>query len=189
MADYDEGYEYEEEYADDNNIPPEDCWTVISSYFETKGLVSQQIDSFNDFQETNVENIYALGDACDRGFELTPVAIAAGRKLSDRVFGGKAGAKLKYANIPSVVFAHPEVGSIGLPEPEARKQYGDSNIKVYNSTFTDMYYSMMDQADKVPTSYKLVCAGPEEKVVGLHILGRNSSEVLQGLFSLLFSSR
>lgn len=134
----------------------------------------------NDYQETNVDNIYALGDVCDKGFELTPVAIAAGRKLSDRLYGGKQGAKITYANIPSVVFSHPEVGSIGITEPEARKQYGDSNIKVYNSSFTDMYYAMMEQEDKVPTAYKLICAGPEEKVVGLHILGVNSSEVLQG---------
>ncbi|KAI1633350.1 DNA-dependent RNA polymerase 2 rpb140 [Biscogniauxia mediterranea] len=57
MADYDEGYEYEEDYGDDNNITPEDCWTVISSYFESKGLVSQQIDSFNDFQETTIQEL------------------------------------------------------------------------------------------------------------------------------------
>ncbi|RYO76101.1 hypothetical protein DL766_002455 [Monosporascus sp. MC13-8B] len=57
MADYDEGYEYEEEYGDENNITPEDCWTVISSYFDTKGLVSQQIDSFNDFQETTIQEL------------------------------------------------------------------------------------------------------------------------------------
>lgn len=90
------------------------------------------------YQNTNIEHIYALGDACDRGFELTPVAIAAGRRLSDRLFGGQSDAHLDYSNIPSVVFAHPEVGSIGLTEPEARKQFGDEDIKVYNSSFTAM---------------------------------------------------
>ena len=134
----------------------------------------------DDYQNTNVDNIFALGDVCDKGFELTPVAIAAGRRLSDRVFGGQSGAHLAYSNIPSVVFAHPEVGTVGLPEPEARKQYGDANIKVYNSNFTDMYYAMMEPEEKTPTSYKIVCAGPEEKVVGLHILGRGSAEILQG---------
>ncbi|SMR60783.1 unnamed protein product [Zymoseptoria tritici ST99CH_1E4] len=134
----------------------------------------------DDYQNTNVEHIFALGDVCDKGFELTPVAIAAGRKLADRIFGGKKDARLEYENIPSIVFAHPEVGSIGMTEPEAREKFGDENIKVYNTSFTAMYYSMMEQEDKGPTSYKLVCQGKDEKVVGLHILGLGSGEMLQG---------
>jgi len=134
----------------------------------------------DDYQNTNVDHIFALGDVCDRGFELTPVAIAAGRKLSDRLFGGVADAHLDYSNIPSVVFSHPEVGSIGLTEPEAREKFGEENLKIYNSSFTAMYYAMMEQDDKGPTSYKLICAGKEEKVVGMHILGVGSSEILQG---------
>ena len=133
----------------------------------------------NDYQDTNVAHIKAIGDACDRGFELTPVAIAAGRRLSDRLFGGKPDAHLEYSNIPSVVFAHPEIGSIGLTEPEAREKYGDK-VKIYKTSFTGMYYAMMDPEDKGPTAYKIVCAGEEEKVVGLHILGQGSSEILQG---------
>ena len=135
----------------------------------------------DDYQNTNVDNIFALGDVCGK-VELTPVAIAAGRKLADRLFGGPkfANAKLDYSNIPSVVFAHPTVGSIGLTEPEARKQYGDDKIKVYNSSFTALYYSMMEADEKGPTSYKLICVGEEEKVVGLHILGLGSDEILQG---------
>ena len=135
----------------------------------------------DDFQNTNVPNVYALGDVCGKA-ELTPVAIAAGRKLSDRLFGPPhlAQSKLDYNNIPSVVFAHPEVGSIGLTEPQAREKYGDGNVKVYNSSFTAMYYGVMEQEDRGPTSYKLVCAGKEEKVVGLHIMGLGSGEMLQG---------
>ena len=132
------------------------------------------------YQNTNVSHIYAVGDACDRGFELTPVAIAAGRRLADRLFGGIEDSHLEYSNIPSVVFAHPEVGAIGMTEPEAREAFGDENIKIYTSSFTSMYYSMMEQDDKSPTSYKLVCQGKDEKVVGLHILGIGSSEILQG---------
>ncbi|KAI9867230.1 MAG: Glutathione reductase [Trichoglossum hirsutum] len=134
----------------------------------------------DDFQNTNVENIFALGDVCGR-VELTPVAIAAGRRLADRLFGPEKfkTAKLDYNNIPSVVFAHPEIGTIGLTEPQARERYGDDKIKVYNSEFTAMYYAMME-GDKGPTSYKLICAGPEERVVGLHIMGLGSSEILQG---------
>ena len=135
----------------------------------------------DEYQNTSVPHIFALGDVCGK-VELTPVAIAAGRRLADRLFGGSqfSTTKLDYTNIPSVVFAHPEVGTIGLTEPQAREQYGDKNIKVYNSSFTNMYYSIMDEAERGPTIYKLVCAGPEEKVVGLHILGLGSGEALQG---------
>ena len=135
----------------------------------------------DEYQNTNVENIYSLGDVSGK-VELTPVAIAAGRKLSDRLFGGPQfkDSKLDYDNIPSVVFAHPEVGSVGLSEPAAREKYGDDKIKVYKTSFTAMYYAMMDGDAKGPTSYKIVCTGPEEKVVGLHILGVGSGEMLQG---------
>ncbi|GAB7364906.1 hypothetical protein MBLNU230_g5697t1 [Neophaeotheca triangularis] len=134
----------------------------------------------DDYQNTNVDHIYALGDVCDKGYELTPVAIAASRKLADRVFGGQKDAHLVYENIPSVVFAHPEVGSVGMTEPEAREKHGDANVRVYNTSFTAMYYSMMEPEDKAPSSYKLICVGKEEKVVGLHILGAGSAEMLQG---------
>jgi len=135
----------------------------------------------DDFQNTNVDSIYSLGDVVGK-VELTPVAIAAGRKLSDRLFGPEKfkASKLNYDLIPSVVFAHPEIGSIGLTEPQAVERYGKENIKVYNTSFTAMYYAMMEQEDKGPTKYKLICQGPDEKVVGLHILGLGSGEMLQG---------
>lgn len=135
----------------------------------------------DDYQNSSVDNIYALGDVTGR-VELTPVAIAAGRKLAHRLFGPPEfkEAKLDYSNIPSVVFAHPEVGSVGLTEPQAIEKYGKENLKIYNTSFTAMYYAMMEQEQKGPTKYKLICAGPEEKVVGLHILGLGSGEMLQG---------
>jgi glutathione reductase (NADPH) len=133
------------------------------------------------YQNTNVENIYALGDITGH-VELTPVAIAAGRRLANRLFGPAefSTLHLDYANIPSVVFAHPEVGSIGLTEPQAVEKYGRENLKIYKTSFTAMYYAMMEPEEKGPTSYKLICAGPEEKVVGLHIMGLGSGEMLQG---------
>ncbi|KAI4184211.1 MAG: hypothetical protein L6R41_004893 [Letrouitia leprolyta] len=135
----------------------------------------------DDYQNTNVENIYSLGDVCGK-VELTPVAIAAGRQLANRLYGGPAykEAKLDYTNIPSVVFAHPEVGSIGLTEPEAVEKFGKENIKIYKTNFKAMYYAMMEDGEKPPTSYKVICQGEEEKVVGMHILGQGSSEMLQG---------
>lgn len=112
------------------------------------------------------------------------VAIAAGRQLSNRLFGPPElkASKLSYENIPTVVFAHPEVGTIGLTEPDARKRYGDENIKVYQSKFTAMYYDVFSAEEKVknPTRMKIICAGPDEKVVGLHILGLGIGEMLQG---------
>ena len=131
----------------------------------------------DEYQNTNIPGVYSLGDVSGH-IELTPVAIAAGRRLADRLFGGQKEAKLDYTNIPSVVFAHPEIGTIGLNEPQARKQYGDENIKVYKTSFVGMYYALLEH--KGPTSYKIVCAGPEEKVVGLHIVGQGSAEMLQG---------
>lgn len=135
----------------------------------------------DEFQNTAVDNIYALGDVTGE-VELTPVAIAAGRRLAHRLFGGAefSNLKLDYKNVPSVVFSHPEVGSIGLTEPEAIEKYGKDNIKIYKTSFTAMYYAMMEPEDKGPTSYKLVVTGPEEKVVGLHIMGLGSGEMLQG---------
>lgn len=135
----------------------------------------------DEYQNTSVDNIYALGDVTGE-VELTPVAIAAGRRLAHRLFGPKefSNLKLDYNNVPSVVFSHPEVGSIGLTEPQAVEKYGKDNIKVYKTSFTAMYYAMMEVENKGPTAYKLVCAGPEEKVVGLHIMGLGSGEMLQG---------
>ncbi|KAI1067176.1 hypothetical protein LB506_004328 [Fusarium annulatum] len=135
----------------------------------------------DEYQNTAVDNIYALGDVTGE-VELTPVAIAAGRRLAHRLFGGPefANLKLDYSNVPSVVFSHPEVGSIGLTEPQAIEKYGKDNIKVYKTSFTAMYYAMMEPEQKGPTNYKLIVTGPEEKVVGLHIMGLGSGEMLQG---------
>ena len=133
----------------------------------------------DQFQNTNVENIYAVGDVCDVGFELTPVAIAAGRRLVDRIFGGQKDRRLEYSNIPSVIFAHPEAGSIGLTEPEAREKYGDT-LKIYNTGFVSLYNAMLEAEEKTKSTYKLICQGPNEKVVGLHIIGEGSAEILQG---------
>ncbi|KAL5338531.1 hypothetical protein BJX70DRAFT_366792 [Aspergillus crustosus] len=137
----------------------------------------------DQYQNSSVEGIYAIGDVTGQA-ELTPVAIAAGRQLGNRLFGGAQfqTAKLSYDNIPTVVFSHPEVGTIGLTEPEARERFGDDSIKVYHTKFPAMYYSVFPpgEKEKNPTEFKLVVAGPEEKVVGLHILGLGVGEMLQG---------
>lgn len=137
----------------------------------------------DEYQATSNPKIFSLGDVVGK-VELTPVAIAAGRRLSNRLFSGDdvfAKDKLDYDNVPSVVFSHPEAGSIGLTSKEAIEKYGKDQVKIYNSKFTAMYYAMMDSdSEKSPTAYRIVCAGPEEKVVGLHIVGDSSGEILQG---------
>ncbi|KAI8896890.1 glutathione reductase [Globomyces pollinis-pini] len=131
----------------------------------------------DEYQNTGVPGLYALGDIC--GIEmLTPAAIAAGRKLSERLFNGKADYKLDYQNIPSVIFSHPTAGSIGLAEHDAIAKYGKENIKIYQSKFVNMYFAMTDYKPK--THYKIVCHGPNEKVIGLHLFGLASDEILQG---------
>ncbi|EJU05810.1 glutathione-disulfide reductase [Dacryopinax primogenitus] len=136
----------------------------------------------DEFQKTSVDHIYSMGD-CAGKYLLTPVAIAAGRRTSNRLYGGPQfkDDKLSYENIPTVVFSHPPCGTVGLTEPEARKKYGDANIKIYKTSFKAMYFGMFnDDSHKEPTSYKVICVGPEEKVVGIHIIGMGSDEMMQG---------
>lgn len=135
----------------------------------------------DDFQNTTAESIYALGDVCGK-VELTPMAIAAGRRLSDRIFLDKADSRTSYELVPTVVFSHPTIGTIGLTESEAIDKYGKDNLKVYKSKFPNLYYGIfqMESEDKPKTLMKLVCAGKEELVVGLHICGMSADEMLQG---------
>ncbi len=130
----------------------------------------------DQFQDTNVPGIHAIGDVTGRA-PLTPVAIAAGRRLSDRLFGGKPDSRLDYATIPTVVFTHPPIGSVGLTEAQARAAHGDA-VRVYSTEFTGMYYAVTQR--KARSAMKLVCVGPEEKVAGCHIIGDGADEMLQG---------
>lgn len=128
------------------------------------------------FQQTNVDGVYAIGDVTGRA-ALTPVAIAAGRRLADRLFDGQSERHLDYENIPSVVFSHPPIGSVGLTEAQARESHGDA-VKVYTSQFTSMYYAVTDR--NVQTAIKLIVVGAQEKVIGCHIIGPGADEILQG---------
>jgi glutathione reductase (NADPH) len=128
------------------------------------------------FQNTNVAGVYAIGDVAGRA-ALTPVAIAAGRRLSDRLFGGQVERRLEYDMIPSVVFTHPPIGTVGASEAQARAQYGDA-VKVYVADFTPMYHALTKR--KSHTDMKLVCVGKEQRIVGCHIIGAGADEMLQG---------
>jgi len=128
------------------------------------------------FQQTNVSDIFAIGDVTGQA-ELTPVAIAAGRRLADRLFDNQSERHLDYNTIATVVFSHPPLGTVGLTERQAREQYGDS-VSVYQTSFTAMYNSFTPHKSK--TAMKLICAGDNEKVVGIHMIGLASDEMLQG---------
>ncbi|KAF5386658.1 hypothetical protein D9615_001955 [Tricholomella constricta] len=149
---------------------------------ETAGVKLDKMGNVvvDEYQNTNVPGIYAIGDVQGKAL-LTPVAIAAGRRLSNRLFGPEKfnKDKLDYSNIPTVVFSHPTIGTVGLTEPQARKKYGDS-VKIYKSSFRALYFSMIEEEHKEPTVYKLICVGPEERVVGVHIIGMGSDEIMQG---------
>lgn len=130
------------------------------------------------YQNTSVKGIYCVGDIMEGGIELTPIAVKSGRLLSERLFNGQTDAKLDYNLVPTVVFSHPPIGTIGLTEPEAIAEYGEANVKVYTSSFTAMYTAVTQH--RQPCRMKLVCAGDDEKVVGLHGIGFTVDEMIQG---------
>ncbi|MFD1805176.1 glutathione-disulfide reductase [Pasteurella oralis] len=130
------------------------------------------------YQNTNIKGIYAVGDIIEGGIELTPVAVAAGRRLSERLFNNKPNEHLDYNLVPTVVFSHPPIGTVGLTEPQAIEQYGAENVKIYKSAFTPMYSAVTQH--RQPCRMKLVCVGKEEKIVGLHGIGFGVDEMIQG---------
>lgn len=132
--------------------------------------------STDTWQNTNVPGIYAIGDVTGR-VALTPVAIAAGRRLADRLFGGQPERRLDYELIPSVVFSHPPVGMVGLTEPQAKERHGDA-VRVFTSVFVPLYHAPTTAKPK--TAMKLVTVGPERRVVGCHVVGPGADEMLQG---------
>jgi glutathione reductase (NADPH) len=129
------------------------------------------------FQHTPAPGVYAVGDVTGRA-PMTPVAIAAGRRLADRLFGGAPpDARLDYATLPTVVFSHPPVASIGLTEDEARDRYGDA-VRAYVRRFTPLGHAVT--ARQVRAAVKLITVGADERIVGCHIMAPRAEEMLQG---------
>jgi glutathione reductase (NADPH) len=129
------------------------------------------------YQATSAPGVYAIGDVTGRA-QLTPVAIAAGRRLSDRLFGGQSERHLDYENIPTVIFGRPPLGTVGLSESAARERYGAHNVKVFRSSFVALYNALT--TSKPRSEVKLVTAGAEQRIVGLHVVGQGADEMLQG---------
>jgi len=132
-----------------------------------------QVDAW---QASNVEGVYAVGDVTGQ-LALTPVAIASARLLMDRLLDGKHDAKLDYTDVPTVVFAHPPIATVGLTEVAARAQHGDA-VQVFRTGFRPMLYALADAPQR--SLFKLVCVGDERRIVGIHLLGEGADEIMQG---------
>lgn len=131
----------------------------------------------DEFQNTSAPKTYAIGDITGQP-ELTPVAIACGRRLAARLFLGEADARWGARVVPTVIFTHPPAASAGLSEEAARARFGEAAVKVFGSRFNPMVQALA--AEKRQTVMKLVCAGENQAVVGCHIVGEGADEMLQG---------
>jgi glutathione reductase (NADPH) len=174
---------------DNRRLGPFDCvvWAIgRAPAVESLGpqVAGVKLDAYgyvttDKYQQTSAAGICAIGDVTGRTLaQLTPVAIAAGRRLSDRLFGGQPDRYLDYSSIPTVVFGHPPIGTVGLSEQAARAQYGDEAVKVFTSSFVPLYYALT--ARKPRCDMKLVTVGAERRIVGLHVIGPGADEMLQG---------
>lgn len=143
----------------------------------------------DEFQNTTVPGVYAIGDVTNQ-ITLTPVAIRAGRIVSERIFNGREGLKMDYNNVATVVFSHPVIGTVGLSETDAKAKFGEENVQVFNSSFTNMFYSPALEHHKLSSKFKVVCqkTGPDNgkdnrhlKVVGVHGIGKGIDEMMQGI--------
>jgi len=130
----------------------------------------------DDWQDTNVSGVHAVGDVTGR-VPLTPVAVAAGRRLADRLFGGDAHARVDYANVPTVLFGAVPLAAVGLTEAQARERHG-GDTHVHRSAFRPMLNALVDCSEQV--FMKLVCVGSDERIVGIHAVGDGVDEILQG---------
>jgi glutathione reductase (NADPH) len=129
----------------------------------------------DDQFKTSVDNIYALGDVIDR-FQLTPVAIAEAMVLSGNLFNGQ-NLSTDYADIPTAVFSHPNIGTVGLSEEQAREEYAD--IDVYKSDFKPMLHTLSGRDER--TLMKLIVDKASDRVVGCHMVGPDAGEIIQGM--------
>ena len=155
--------------------PATDVINLEVTGVKTNSIGKVKVDRF---QNTNVEGIYAVGDIIENSIDLTPVAVAAGRRLSERLFNNKPNEHLDYNLVPTVIFTHPPIGTVGLSEMQAIEQYGEEDVKCYTSTFTPMYSAVTQHRQKC--TMKLVCLGEEEKIIGLHGIGFGVDEMIQG---------
>ncbi|MDX1570468.1 MAG: FAD-dependent oxidoreductase, partial [Xanthomonadales bacterium] len=128
----------------------------------------------DEYSQTSVENIYAVGDVTDR-MALTPVALMEGEAFARTVFGEEA-TPVDHAWVPSAVFSNPPIGTVGLTEEEARSQFGE--LDIYRSVFRPMKHTLSGREEK--SMMKLVVDRKSQRVVGVHLVGLDAPEMLQG---------
>jgi glutathione reductase (NADPH) len=172
---------------DGKRLEPFDCvlWAIGRTPRAEElgvGRAGVELDAYgfiatDKYQTTSAAGVYAIGDVTGRA-PLTPVAIAAGRRLSDRLFGGNSDRHLDYHNIPTVIFGHPPIGTVGLSEKAARDDYGDEAVTVFRSSFIPMYHALTTA--KPRCDMKLVTVGRKQRVVGVHVIGPGADEMMQG---------
>jgi glutathione reductase (NADPH) len=124
--------------------------------------------------QTSTPSIHAIGDAVDR-MQLTPVALAEGMVVAERLFG-KGGRRISYENVATAIFSHPAVGTVGLSEAQARSRGLD--VAIYRSTFTPLKHTLTGRGEK--TLMKLVVDRASDRVVGVHMVGSEAGEIIQG---------
>jgi glutathione reductase (NADPH) len=129
------------------------------------------------FETTNIPHIFAIGDVAGKKL-LTPVAVAAGRRLSERLFGTNKNLIVDYENIPTAIFTHPPAAAVGLSEQDAADKYGEENIAVETTQFHSMYYALT--AIKTLSAMKLIYLKDTGKIIGCHLIGINADEIIQG---------
>ena len=130
----------------------------------------------DDGYRTSVENIYAIGDVIDR-LQLTPVAIAEGMCIANNLFTKRPQQRLSYADVPTAVFCQPNIGTIGLTEEAARAEFGA--VDVFESRFRPMRHTLTGRAER--TFMKLVVNRADDRVVGVHMVGPDAGEIIQGM--------
>ncbi len=130
--------------------------------------------SVDDYSRSSVDNIFAVGDVTGR-IALTPVALMEGHALADTLFGG-LDRPADHAHVPMAVFSQPPASSVGLTESEARDQY--DRVKVFRSEFTPMKYTLSGRIEK--SLMKILVDGDSDRVIGLHVVGPEAAEIVQG---------
>jgi len=143
---------------------------IIGVELNTKGAIK-----VNDHYQTNIPSIYALGDVTDR-VNLTPVALAEGMALARSLYGHETKI-IDYSDIPTCVFSQPNIGTVGLTEEQAREKH--DAIEIYKSSFTPMKLSLSDSNEK--TFMKLIIEKASDRVIGVHMLGHDAGEIIQGI--------
>jgi glutathione reductase (NADPH) len=130
----------------------------------------------DDYYQTSVPNIYAIGDVIDR-MQLTPVAIAEGMCIANNLFTDNPKTNVNYDNVATAVFCQPNIGTVGPTELEAKERYPE--LIVYESVFRPMKHTMTGRAER--TMMKLLVNGADDRVVGIHMVGPDAGEIIQGL--------